>query len=176
MAKTIKLRWLVTPETLSTIQTAIVAALVVIIGVVANYVRKWFEVKTAKLEAERFKIEADQKRAATEFGLKRLDRIVTNVVAQAEQEKPSGVKPTATENANRLSAAQDEVRSQVKPEIMAAVANVVQNPDKYVTTKIERAVGDLKMAKAAGVPTDCLDPTTRPWDGVFAGGTGSSVK
>ena len=154
------------PETSSTIQTIVISvvlpAIAGIIALVANYVRKWLEVKTAKLETEKARIEADQKRAAAEYGLKRLDHIVSNVVGEAEQVKPSGSKPTVTENATRLSAAQDEVKAQVQPEIMAAVATVVKNPEKYITTKIEAAVGDLKLQKAAAVPTDGMDPTTRP--------------
>jgi hypothetical protein len=144
-----------TPETSSTIQTIVISvvlpALAGILWWIGKYVCKWFEVKTAKLDAEKARIEAEQKQSATEFGLKRLDHIVSNVVAQAEQEKPSGIKPSATENATRLSAAQDEVKAQVQPAIMAAVATVVKDPEKYITTKIEAAVIDLKIAKAESI-------------------------
>jgi membrane-associated protease RseP (regulator of RpoE activity) len=140
-----------TPETLATTQTAIIgallAALVTIIGMGANYIKKWLEVKTAVLEVQKAKLEAEKQHAAAEFGLKRLDHIVSNVVAEVEQAKPTGSKPTSEDNSIRLSNAKAEVASQVKPEIMAAVATVVKDPERYITTKIEKAVGDLKLAK-----------------------------
>jgi len=141
-----------TPEISTTIQTIVISvvlpAIAVIIGMVANYIKKWLEVKTSKLESEKIKIEEERKQAAIEFGLKRLDHVVTNVVAEAEQVKPSGIKPTPEDNAIRLSNVQAEIKSQVKPEIIAAVATVVQDPERYITTKIEAAVGDLKSKSA----------------------------
>jgi len=141
-----------TPEMSTTIQTIVLSvvlpSIAAILALVAKYVMKWLEIKTSKLESEKIKIEEERKQAATEFGLKRLDHVVTNVVAEAAQVKPSGVLLTPEDNAIRLSNVQAEIKSQVKPEIMAAVATVVQDPERYITTKIEAAVGDLKSKSA----------------------------
>jgi hypothetical protein len=131
----------------------VLPAIAGIIFRVGKYWMKYFEVKTAKLESEKARIDEQRKHVDTEFGLKRLDRIITNVVSEAEQVKPSGIKPTLVENAERFSSVQTIVKSQITPETMAALATAVKDPERYITTKIESAVGDLKSTKTK----DCIE-------------------
>jgi hypothetical protein len=133
-----------TPETLSTIQTALLTALVGIIGLLATFIKTWLEKQNLKNQAEKIKIEQEIAQAKTEFGLKRMDHIVTNVVEEAEQKKQSGIQFTPEENAKILESVKAEVKAQATPETISAVASVVKDPDRYVETKIEAAVGKLK--------------------------------
>jgi hypothetical protein len=132
------------PEMVTTIQTTMMTAFVAITGVLTMYLKSWFETKSLKNQAEKIRIEQEIAQARIEFGLKRMDHIVTNVVGEAEQRKPTGITQTAEENAKILESVKAEVKFQATPEIVAAVASVVRDPDRYVASKIEAAVGKLK--------------------------------
>jgi len=123
------------------ILTAALVAIVPIIGTIGTYavilIRSWLKAKIAK-------IENDELRAAADFAMLRLDRIVTNVVAEIKQTRASG-EPLTKEQAKALLAkAYGMVKAQVTDDIMEIVKTVVKEPNRYVVTKIEAAVGAAK--------------------------------
>jgi len=125
--------------------TAVLVAIVPIIGTIGTYavilVRSWLKAKIAK-------IENDELRAAADFAMLRLDRIVTNVVAEIQQTRPTNGTPLTKEEAKALLAkAYGMVKAQVTDDIMEIVKTVVKEPNRYVVTKIEAAVGEQKIAK-----------------------------
>jgi hypothetical protein len=134
-------------EMVSTIQTALLTAGLGILAVLTIFIKSWLEVKNLKNQAEKIKIEQEIKQTQTEFGLKRLDYIVTNIVSEIEQKKITGVNLTEFEKVRLFETAKIEIKSQVQPEIMEAVADIVKDPDRYIETKIETAIGVLKDRK-----------------------------
>jgi hypothetical protein len=129
------------PEINSSIQTIILAVLTLITTVILPWLGKlviaWFEAKTAK-------IKDDRARAAAEFALTRLDHIVTAVVAEINQSRPTGDILTKEQAKELLTRAYNRVKAQATDEIMESVKMVVRDPDRYTITKIEAAVGAAK--------------------------------
>lgn len=123
------------------ITTALVA-IVPIIGTIGTYavilVRSWLKAKIAK-------IENDDLRAAADFAMLRLDRIVANVVAEIKQTRPTGEQLTKEQAKVLLSKAYGMVKAQVTDDIMEIVKTVVKDPNRYVVTQIEASVGAAKV-------------------------------
>ena len=121
--------------------TAALVAIVPIIGTIGTYavilIRSWLKAKIAK-------IENDELRAAADFAMLRLDRIVTNVVAEIQQRRPTGEKLTKEQSKALLAKAYGMVKAQVTDDIMDVVKTAVKEPNRYVVTKIEAAVGAAK--------------------------------
>ena len=126
------------------IVTAALVAIVPIIGTIGTYavilIRSWLKAKIAK-------IENDELRAAADFAMLRLDRIVTNVVAEIQQTRAIGEPLTKDQAKALLAKAYGMVKAQVTDDIMEIVKTVVKEPNRYVVTKIEAAVGEQKIAK-----------------------------
>ena len=105
--------------------------------------RSWFKAKIAK-------IKNDELRAAADFAMQRLDHIVNNVVKEIQQTKPTSEKPLTKEQAKQLLAvAYNRIKAQVTADIVDTVKTVVNDPDRYLITKIEAAVGQLKITTTA---------------------------
>ena len=123
------------------ILTAALVAIVPIIGTIGTYavilIRSWLKAKIAK-------IENDELRAAADFAMLRLDRIVANVVAEIKQTRPTGEQLTKEQAKALLAKAYGMVKAQVTDDIMEIVKTVVKEPNRYVVTKIEAAVGATK--------------------------------
>ena len=123
------------------IVTAALVAIVPIIGTIGTYavilIRSWLKAKIAK-------IENDELRAAADFAMLRLDRIVANVVAEIKQTRPTGEQLTKEQAKALLAKAYGMVKAQVTDDIMEIVKTVVKEPNRYVVTKIEAAVGATK--------------------------------
>lgn len=119
------------------------AALVPVIGVIGTYlvvlVRSFLKSKIAK-------IQNDETRAAADYAMQRLDRIVTNIVKEIQQTKPTDGAPLAPEKARELlSKAYVRVKAQVTDDIMEIVKTAVKDSDRYIVTKIEAAVSEQKQ-------------------------------
>ena len=117
------------------------AALVPVIGVIGTYlvvlVRSFLKSKIAK-------IQNDELRAAADFAMLRVDRIVQNVVKEIQQTRATG-EPLSKEQAKALLAkAYGMVKAQVTDDIMEIVKTVVKEPNRYLVTKIEAAVAETK--------------------------------
>jgi hypothetical protein len=124
------------------IVTAALVAIVPIIGTIGTYavilVRSWLKAKIAK-------IKNDELRAAADFAMLRVDRIVTNVVKEIQQSRPTGGETLTKEQAKALLAkAYGMVKAQVTDDIMETVKTVVKEPNRYLVTKIEAAVAETK--------------------------------
>jgi hypothetical protein len=126
------------------ILTAAMVAIVPIIGTIGTYavilVRSWLKAKIAK-------IKNDELRAAADFAMLRLDRIVTNVVKEIQQTKPTSGALTEEQSKKLLTIAYNRVKAQVTDDILETIKTVVKDPDRYTVTKIEAAVGEQKIAK-----------------------------
>ena len=126
------------------ILTAALVAIVPIIGTIGTYavilVRSWLKAKIAK-------IKNDELRAAADFAMLRLDRIVTNVVKEIQQTKPTSGALTEEQSKKLLTIAYNRVKAQVTDDILETIKTVVKDPDRYTVTKIEAAVGEQKIAK-----------------------------
>lgn len=110
--------------------------------------RSWFKAKIAK-------IKSDELRAAADFAMQRLDHIVCNVVKEIQQTKLTGEQQLTKEQGKQLlTAAYNRVKTQVTADILETVKTVVNDPDRYLITKIEAAVGELKQAKCLKPPPD----------------------
>ena len=111
--------------------------------------RSWFKARIAK-------IKNDELRAAADFAMQRLDHIVCNVVKEIQQTKlTSETQLTKEQGKQLLAAAYSRVKTQVTADILETVKTVVNDPDRYLITKIEAAVGELKQAR-------CLDAKQSP--------------
>ena len=126
------------------LSTVILAVLGLLSSTILPYAvilaRSWFKAKIAK-------IENDELRTAADFAMLRVDRIVSNVVKEIQQKRPTG-DPLNKEQAKQLlSKAYDMVKAQVTDDIMDIVKTVVKDPNRYLVTKIEAAVGEQKLAK-----------------------------
>jgi len=123
------------------ILTAALVAIVPIIGTIGTYavilIRSWLKAKISK-------IQNDELRAAADFAMLRLDRIVANVVAEIKQTRPTGEQLTKEQAKALLAKAYGMVKAQVTDDIMEIVKTVVKEPNRYVVTKIEAAVGATK--------------------------------
>jgi len=124
------------------IVTAALVAIVPIIGTIGTYavilVRSWLKAKIAK-------IQNDELRAAADFAMLRVDRIVQNVVKEIQQTRPTGGEPLTKEQGKALLAkAYGMVKAQVTDDIMEIVKTVVKEPNRYLVTKIEAAVSETK--------------------------------
>ena len=127
------------------VSTIILAVLGLITSTILPYAvilaRSWFK---AKIE----KIQNDELRAAADYAMVRLDRIVTNVVKEIQQTRPTdGTKLTKEQAKQLLSAAYNRVKMQVTDEIIDVVKTVVKDSDRYIITKIEASVGELKRGQ-----------------------------
>ena len=123
--------------------STVIAAVIPIIVAIGTYgvvlVRSWLKSKIAK-------IQNDELRAAADFAMKRMDYIVTNVVKEIQQTKPTGDKITKEQAKQLLTVAFNRVKAQVTDDVLETVKTVVKDPDRYTITKIEAAVGELKSA------------------------------
>jgi hypothetical protein len=124
------------------IVTAALVAIVPIIGTIGTYavilVRSWLKAKISK-------IQNDELRAAADFAMLRIDRIVQNVVKEIQQTRPTGGEPLSKEQAKALlTRAYGMVKAQVTDDIMDVVKTVVKEPNRYLVTKIEAAVSETK--------------------------------
>lgn len=132
------------PEINSSIQTIIVGVLTLITAVIlpclAKLVIAWFEAKTAKIKDE-------GARAKAEFALARFSHIVDNVVAEIQQTRPSGDTLTKEQAKELLTKAYNRVKAQVSDDVMETIKTVIKDPDRYVVTKIEAAVGAAKLTQ-----------------------------
>jgi hypothetical protein len=129
---------------------AVMVAIVPIVGAIGAYsvilIRTWLKAKISK-------IKNDELRAAADFAMQRLDHIVTNIVKEIQQTKPTQTEPITKEQAKALlGKAYNMVKAQVTTEIIDVVKTVVNDPNRYIVTKIEAAVGEQKMAKTTA---DC---------------------
>lgn len=120
------------------LSTVIVAFMIPTTGYAAVLAREWIKAKVAK-------IKNDERRAAAEFAVQRLDRIVTNVVKEIEQKKETGAHLTKEETGQLLTDAYNGVKAQMSDDITAGVKTVVNDLDRYILTKIEAAVRDQKL-------------------------------
>ena len=83
--------------------------------------------------------------------MQRLDHIVNNVVKEIQQTRlTEDMQLTREQGKQLLTAAYNRVKAQVTADILETVKTVVNDPDRYLVTKIEAAVGELKQAR-------CLD-------------------
>ena len=106
--------------------------------------RSWFKARIAK-------IKNDELRAAADFAMTRVDHIVNNVVKEIQQTKLTGEQQLTKEQAKQmLTAAYNRVKVQITADIFETVKSVVNDPDRYLVTKIEAAVGELKQARCLG--------------------------
>jgi hypothetical protein len=123
------------------IVTAALVAIVPIIGTIGTYavilVRSWLKAKIAK-------IENDELRAAADFAMLRVDRIVQNVVKEIQQTRPTGEQLTKEQAKQLLTIAYNRVKAQITDDIMEIVKTVVKEPDRYLVTKIEASVAETK--------------------------------
>jgi ElaB/YqjD/DUF883 family membrane-anchored ribosome-binding protein len=103
------------------------------------------------VQSKTAKIKNDELRAAADYAMQRLDRIVTNVVKEIEQVKSAADKGQLTKEQKKqlLTVAFNRVKAQVHDDVIQAVNQVVKDSDRYIVTKIEAAVGDLKQAKVS---------------------------
>lgn len=127
--------------------TAILAILGIMTSTVLPYAvilaRSWFKALIAK-------IHNDELRAAADYAMQRLDRIVTNVVKEIQQTRPtSGAALTKEQAKQLLTVAFNRVKAQVTDDVYETIKSVVKDPDRYTVTKIEAAVGELKPVKPA---------------------------
>ena len=127
------------------LSTVILAVLGLLSSTILPYAvilaRSWFKAKIAK-------IQNDELRAAADFAMLRVDRIVQNVVREIQQTRPTG-EPLSKEQAKALlSKAYGMVKAQVTDDIMEIVKTVVKDPNRYIVTKIEASVNETKLAKA----------------------------
>ena len=127
------------------LSTVILAVLGLLSSTILPYAvilaRSWFKAKIAK-------IQNDELRAAADFAMLRVDRIVSNVVREIQQTRPTG-EPLSKEQAKSLlSKAYGMVKAQVTDDIMEIVKTVVKDPNRYIVTKIEASVNETKLAKA----------------------------
>jgi hypothetical protein len=139
----------VSPATAATVNdawnqivTAALVAIVPIIGTIGTYavilIRSWLKAKIAK-------IQNDELRAAADFAMLRVDRIVQNVVKEIQQTRPTDGEPLSKEQAKALlTRAYGMVKAQVTDDIMEIVKTVVKEPNRYLVTKIEAAVSETK--------------------------------
>jgi uncharacterized membrane protein YheB (UPF0754 family) len=126
------------------LSTIIVGFLIPAVGYAGVLARAWVKSKTAK-------IKNDELRAAADYAMQRLDRIVTNTVKEIEQAKSTMDKGPLTKEQKKqlLTIAFNRVKAQVHEDVIQAVNQVVKDSDRYIVTKIEAAVGDLKQAKVS---------------------------
>ena len=123
------------------LSTVITVFLIPAVSYAAVLARAWVKSKTAK-------IKNDELRAAADYALKRLDFIVTNVVREIEQTKPtSGGKLTKEQAKQLLTVAFNRIKAQVTDEVAETIKEAIKDPDRYIVTKIEAAVGELKSSK-----------------------------
>jgi hypothetical protein len=122
------------------LSTIIVTFLIPAVGYAGVLARAWVKSKIAK-------IQNDELRAAADFAMLRMDRIITNVVKEIQQTKPTTGALTKEQAKQLLSVAFNRVKAQVTDDVVEIVKTVVKDPDRYVVTKIEAAVGELKTAK-----------------------------
>ena len=120
---------------------AVLVALVPVVGVIGAYlvvlVRSYLKSKIAK-------IKSDEVRAAADYAMTRLDRIVTNIVKEIQQTKPTGESVTPEQSKDLLKKAYARVKAQVTDDIMEIVKTAVKDSDRYIVTKIEAAVAETK--------------------------------
>ena len=122
------------------LSTVITVFLIPAVGYAALLARSWVK---SKIE----KIKNDELRAASDFAMQRLDRIVGNVVKEIQQTKPTSGTLTKDQAKQLLTVAFNRVKSQVTDDVVETIKTVVKDPDRYTITKIEAAVGELKSAK-----------------------------
>ena len=122
------------------LSTIIVAFIIPTIGYAAVLARAWLKAKIDK-------IKNDELRAAADFAMQRMDRIVTNVVKEIQQTKPTGVSLTKEQSKHLLTVAYNRVKAQVTDDILDIIKTVVKDPDRYTITKIEAAVHEQKIPK-----------------------------
>ena len=132
------------PEITSAIQTAILAILT---GITAFVLPTLFKIFKTWGEAKETKIRNDERRANEDFAMLRIDRIVSNVVKEIQQTKVTNKVFTGEDKTNLLKLAFKRVKGQLTDDIVEIFKIVVKEPDRYLITKIEAAVGDLKLAK-----------------------------
>ena len=126
------------------LSTVILAVLGLLSSTILPYAvilaRSWFK---AKIE----KIKNDELRAAADFAMLRVDRIVQNVVKEIQQTRSTGGEPLTKDQARGLLAkAYGMVKAQVTDDIMEIVKTVVKDPNRYIVTKIEASVSETKAA------------------------------
>jgi hypothetical protein len=123
------------------LSTVITVFLIPAVGYGAVLARAWVKSKTEK-------IKNDELRAAADYAMQRLDRIVGNVVKEIQQTKPTDGGSMTPEKAKKLlSIAYGRVKAQVTDDIMETVKTAVKDSDRYIVTKIEAAVGDEKRSQ-----------------------------
>jgi len=132
-----------TPEITSAVQTAILAILT---GITAFVLPTLFKIFKTWGEAKETKIRNDERRANEDFAMLRIDRIVSNVVKEIQQTKVTNKVFTGEDKTNLLKLAFKRVKGQLTDDIVEIFKIVVKEPDRYLVTKIEAAVGDLKLA------------------------------
>jgi restriction endonuclease Mrr len=123
------------------LSTIIVAFIIPTIGYAAVLARAWLKAKIDK-------IKNDELRAAADFAMQRMDRIVTNVVKEIQQTKPTAGALTKEQSKQLLTVAYNRVKAQVTDDILETIKTVVKDPDRYTITKIEAAVGETKITKS----------------------------
>jgi hypothetical protein len=125
------------------IVTAALVAIVPIIGTIGTYavilIRSWLKAKISK-------IQNDELRAAADFAMLRIDRIVQNVVKEIQQTRPTGEQLTKEQAKALFTRAYVMVKAQVTDDIMEIVKTVVKEPNRYLVTKIEAAVSETKAS------------------------------
>lgn len=123
---------------------AVIAIIIPVISTIGTYavvlVRSFMKAKISK-------IKNDELRAAADFAMLRVDRIITNVVKEIQQTRPTGEAITADKARDYLDRAVNMVKCQVTEDILEIVKGVVKDPDRYFITKIEAAVGELKAVQ-----------------------------
>jgi hypothetical protein len=123
---------------------AVIAIIIPIVSTIGTYavvlVRSFMKAKISK-------IKNDELRAAADFAMLRLDRIITNVVKEIQQTRPTGETISVDKAKAYLNQAVAMVKSQVTEDIMEVIQGVVKDPERYFVTKIEAAVGELKAAQ-----------------------------
>jgi sensor c-di-GMP phosphodiesterase-like protein len=123
------------------LSTVITVFIIPAVGYGAVLARAWVKSKTDK-------IKNDELRAAADYAMQRLDRIVGNVVKEIQQTKSTDGEPITPEKAKQLlSIAYSRVKAQITDDIMETVKTAVKDSDRYIVTKIEAAVGDEKRSQ-----------------------------
>ena len=128
-------------QLVSTIVIGIVGIMTAILPYAVILARSWVKAKIDK-------IKNDELRAAADYAMLRLDRIVMNTVKEIEQVKSTADKGPLTKDQKKqlLTVAYNRVKAQVHDDVIQAVNQVVKDSDRYIITKIEASVGDLKQA------------------------------
>ena len=103
--------------------------------------------KVDQIEDQRLRAKEEAKLRLVEYAFQRLDFIVKNVVAEVAQTSDKQTCLTPDEKRQRLNLALEGVKQQVPRDLEETLKGVVNDFNRYLTTKIEAARFEQKQAK-----------------------------